>query len=222
MKPITIYWRNIAPNPAKVIIILEELGLPYQSKWLELEELKQPAFEKINPNGRLPAITDPNTNITLWETGAIIAYLVETYDKDEKITYTSIPEKYLLQQWSFYQASGQGPYFGQAAWFNQLHHEKLPSAQERYGKEILRVVGVLDSVLKDRDWLVGDKCTFADLSFVMWNVSIDFAMGGGPVEWNIEAFPHFKKWMDTMKAKPSVGKTLMTLQGTEVKSEGTQ
>lgn len=62
------------------------------------------------------AIIDPNTNITLWESGAIVAYLVETYDKDEKITYTSFPEKYLLQQWSYYQASGQGPYFGQAAW----------------------------------------------------------------------------------------------------------
>lgn len=62
------------------------------------------------------AITDPNTNITIWETGAIISYLVETYDKEEKITYTSSPEKFHLQQWSFYQASGQGPYFGQAAW----------------------------------------------------------------------------------------------------------
>ncbi|KAL8772513.1 MAG: hypothetical protein Q9203_004660 [Teloschistes exilis] len=155
----------MVPNPAKIIIILEELGLPYQSKLLELEELeelKQPAFEKINPNGGFPAITDPNTGITLWESQAITGYLAETYDKEEKITYTSTPEEFLLQQWSFFQASGQGPYFGQAAWFNKLHHEKLPSAQERYGKEILRVVGVLDGVLKDRDWLVGDKCAFAD------------------------------------------------------------
>jgi len=220
MKPITVYWRNTAPNPGKTLIILEELGLPYQTQWMELEDLKKPPFEAINPNGRLPAITDPNTGITLWETGAINMYLVEKYDKEEKITYTSEPEKYQLLQWSFYQASGQGPYFGQAAWFNQLHHEKLPSAQERYGKEVKRVVGVLNSVLKGKNWLVGDKCTFADLSFVMWNVSIDYSMAGGPVEWNIDEFPEFKRWMDAMKTRPSVGKVLSNLMAKEVKSEG--
>ena len=62
------------------------------------------------------AILDPNTDITLWETGAIISYLIETYDKDRRITYDSAPEKYLLQQWAFFQASGQGPYFGQGGW----------------------------------------------------------------------------------------------------------
>jgi len=115
MKPITIYWRNFVPNPAKVLIILEELGLPYQSKWVELEDLKKEPFESVNPNGRVPAITDPNHDITLFETGAIVAYLIETYDKELRLTYDSVPEKYHLQQWSFFQASGQGPYFGQAA-----------------------------------------------------------------------------------------------------------
>jgi len=220
MKPIIVYWRNIAPNPAKSIIILEELGLPYQTKWMENDELKQPAFEAINPNGRLPAIHDPNTNITLWETGAINSYLVDEYDKKETITYTSVPEKYLLQQWAFFQASGQGPYFGQAAWFNQLHHEKLPSAQLRYGNEIKRVVGVLNKFLKGRDWLVGNKCTYVDLAFIMWNVSIDWSMANGPVEWNIDEFPEFKRWCDAMKARPSVQKVLMNMQSTEMKSEG--
>ena len=62
------------------------------------------------------AIEDPNTGITLFESNAIIAYLIETYDKEGKITYTSSPEKWELKQWSYFQASGQGPYFGQAAW----------------------------------------------------------------------------------------------------------
>jgi glutathione S-transferase len=65
---------------------------------------------------------DPNTNVTLWESNAIIKYLVDTYDKENKLTYTSIPEKYHVEQWSFFQASGQGPYFGQAAWLVILEH----------------------------------------------------------------------------------------------------
>ena len=64
----------------------------------------------------LAAIKDPNTGIVLWESAAIISYLIDTYDKDNKLNYTSSPEKYHLQQWSYFQASGQGPYFGQLAW----------------------------------------------------------------------------------------------------------
>ena len=112
-----------------MLIILEELGLPYQSSWVELDELKEPAYEAVNPNGRLPAIYDPNTDITLWETGAITFYLVETYDKAHKISYNSIPEKFLLQQWSYFQASGQGPYFGQAAWYQPI--SPFPRAPHR-------------------------------------------------------------------------------------------
>lgn len=79
---------------------------------------------------------------------------------------------------------------------------------------------MLNSFLKGRDWLVGDKCTYADLSFVMWNVSIDYALQGGPVAWDINEYPEFKRWMDTMKGRPSVGKVLSTLNDQEVKSEG--
>lgn len=65
----------------------------------------------------MSAIIDPNTGITLFESGAIVAYLISTYDKTNSVTYTSSPETFQLQQWSYFQASGQGPYFGQAAWY---------------------------------------------------------------------------------------------------------
>ncbi len=68
----------------------------------------------------ITAIIDPNTDITLFESGAIVSYLIATYDKTESITYTSFPETFHLQQWSYFQASGQGPYFGQAAWYVPL------------------------------------------------------------------------------------------------------
>ncbi|MCJ1245725.1 hypothetical protein MMC30_002929 [Trapelia coarctata] len=162
------------------------------------------------------AITDPNTNLTIWETGAIIAYLVDTYDKEEKITYSCFPEKFELIRWAFFQASGQAPFFSQAAWFNIWHHEKLHSAQARYSNELKRVVGVLNNGLKGRNWLVGDKCTYADLAFSSMNNNTECSLKGGPVEWDIKEFPDFEHWMDAMEKRPSVVKVLATLHGTEV------
>ena len=94
-------------------------------------------------------------------------YLVDKYDQAHKI---SVPanddQKYIQTQWLYFQASGQGPYFGQAAWFLMYHPEKVPSALDRYRKEILRVLGVLESVLSKQEWLVGGKPTVADISLV--------------------------------------------------------
>jgi glutathione S-transferase len=87
--------------------MLEELGLPYQGEFVDETELKAPKFESVNPNGRVPAIYDPNTDITLWESGAIITYLVDQYDKEKKLTYDSLKEKYQLLQWQHFQASGK-------------------------------------------------------------------------------------------------------------------
>ncbi len=82
---------------------------------------------------------------------------------------TGEDEKFHLTQWLFFQASGQGPYYGQAAWFIYFHAEKIPSAIERYTNEILRVLGVLESVLSKQEWLVGGKLTIADLSFITYD-----------------------------------------------------
>ncbi|KAJ6007870.1 glutathione S-transferase [Penicillium herquei] len=224
LSPIKLYWRNQVPNPSKVLIVLEELNLPYESVWVELDGLKQKPFTDVNPNGRLPAIIDPNTGLTLWESGAIVQYLIDTYDKDHKISYDSSPEKYQLVQWSYFQASGQGPYFGQSAWFN-LFHEKVygespESAKVRYGAELKRVAGVLDTVLSKQEWLVGDKCTYADLAFVMWNMQIPFFMASrtGEHAWQPEEVPHFTRWQNAMMARPSVLKVMSVLNETEVKS----
>ncbi|CAD6581305.1 MAG: hypothetical protein ASARMPRED_000578 [Alectoria sarmentosa] len=221
MKPITIFWSNHVPNPAKVLVLLEELGLPYQSSFVKLEDLKKKPFEDINPNGRLPAIIDPNNDdITLFESGAIVSYLIATYDKSSALTYTSSPERFQLQQWSYFQASGQGPYFGQAAWFNIFHPEPLPSARERYNNEINRVAGVLDAHLANRDWLVGDKCTYADLSFVMWNAQIAFILKDAKDAWDPADYPYFTRWQDAMLARHSVKHVLSVMANQEVKSDG--
>lgn len=148
---------------------------------VEITDVKKEAFTAINPNGRLPAITDPNTGITLWESGAIIEYLVETYDTESRLSYTSFPEKFHLKQFLAFQMSGQvtscpllirndnsdgqqGPYFGQLGWFKMFHPEDVPSAKERYEEQTVRVLSVLDRVLKGREYLVGDKA-YVLLSF---------------------------------------------------------
>ena len=104
----------LQPNPWKEAIVLEELKVPYTTKIIATSELKNPEFVAINPNGKIPAIVDLNTGVTLWESCAIIQYLLDNYDEDSIISFKSAPEKYQINQWLFFQASGQGPYFGQA------------------------------------------------------------------------------------------------------------
>lgn len=119
-KPLKMYSHAGGPNPWKVAIILNELGIPYTTELCEFENLKKAPFEAINPNGRVPAIEDPNTGLTLWESGSIIQYLLETYDPTHKLSHTTPKEKWEESNWFHLQTSGQGPYWGQRAWFVYL------------------------------------------------------------------------------------------------------
>lgn len=110
LKPITL-WGGGGPNPPKVAMVLTLLSLPYETFPIPIADAKHPKYiSQINPNGRLPAIQDPNTDTTLWESGAIVQYLVETYDKERKISFErGSKEDFEARQWLFFQASGQGP-----------------------------------------------------------------------------------------------------------------
>ncbi|KAI1808231.1 glutathione S-transferase [Daldinia bambusicola] len=208
LKPL-ILWGNTAPNPVKVQIILEELKIPYENKNIEFSEVKKEPFISVNPNGRVPAIEDPNTGVTLWESGAIIEYLIDTYDKEHKLSYGTSPEKYLIQQWIAFQISGQGPYYGQAVWFYSLHPEKVQSAIDRYVKEIERVRSVLEKHLSTSasGWLVGDKVTVADLAWVIWeHMAIVLLKVLGI---NLEGkYPHYEAWYKKLAERPVVQKAI--------------
>ncbi|KAK6068221.1 glutathione S-transferase [Seiridium cupressi] len=209
IKPIDVWGHWGAPNPWKVCIILEELKIPYKIHLLEFSEVKGEAYVKINPNGRLPAIQDPNNQLTLWESGAIVQYLIDQYDTDGKISHTSIPERYLTQQWLAFQISGQGPYFGQATWFARFHPEKLQSATDRYVNEIFRVNGVIELALERNGtgWLVGDKLTYADLVFVTWAaVGEGLLKELGRLEDFESRFPKYAQWRKAMEERESVRK----------------
>ncbi|KAJ9149222.1 Glutathione-s-transferase theta, gst [Pleurostoma richardsiae] len=209
LKPIKIYKSGPSPNPWKVAIILEELGLPYELVQTPFSEIKKEPFISLNPNGRLPAMIDPNRDdITLFESGAIIDYLVDVYDEDAKLHYTSFREKYLTRSWEHFQMSGQGPYFGQKGWFVLFHPEKVQSAIDRYDGEIRRVIGVVDAHLAKQGtpYLVGDRITYADLMFITW-----FRLAEDPVmspDLDTTQWPRYRAWLDGMVARPAVARVL--------------
>jgi glutathione S-transferase len=108
-KPLKL-WGTLEPNVQKVEMFLRVLDLSFERVPVSFLDVKTAAYLAINPNGRLPALQDPNTGILLWETGAIIEYLVENYDGSGKISFTpGSQETYLAKQWLFFQTSGQGP-----------------------------------------------------------------------------------------------------------------
>lgn len=222
-------WGRRGPNPPKITMLLEELNLPYEHIPIDFKDVKQPEYLAINPNGRLPAIRDPNNGgLILWESGAIAEYLVERYDTARKLSFApGTPEAYHTKQWLYFQASGQGPYFGQASWFKVYHPEKVPSAFERYRNEVRRVSGVLEAYLGSRrseaapgeggggPWLVGGKMTFADIAFIPWFCWMEWVLD--EEEFKLEEYPTVMDWLDRMRALPSVAKVLADIKPANAK-----
>ncbi|KAI5474392.1 glutathione S-transferase [Pseudohyphozyma bogoriensis] len=206
MAQFTLYSHAGGPNGWKVAFVLKALGLSYKTIYLDFAkgEHKAEAFTKFNPNGRIPALVDhENGDFVVWESSAILLYLVDTYDKENTLTVTDSKEKALLNQWLFFQASGQGPYFGQAAHFKIFAPEKIPYGITRYANEVERVVGVLDGVLAKQEWLVGGKLTIADLSFLQWN-NFAFAALFPEGKDGAKLYPHAYAWHQKLLDLPYV------------------
>ncbi|GAA6008279.1 hypothetical protein JCM10207_000065 [Rhodosporidiobolus poonsookiae] len=211
MAQFTLYSHGGGPNGWTVAFLLKALGLSYETKYLAFDKAEQKGdeFLKINPNGRIPALVDhQNNDFAVWESKACLLYLVNKYDKEGKFTVgNGVEEQATLMQWLFFQASGQGPYFGQAAHFIMFAPEKIPYAMERYRKETARVFGVLESVLSKQEWLVGGKLTIADLSFISWNNFGLHALLPEGVDAATE-FPAVTAWHGKLTALPYVKEAL--------------
>lgn len=203
----TVY-AHAGPNPWKVIIALEELGLSYTVKMVNSQagDHKKAPYTDLNPNGRMPTLIDHgNNDFTIWESGAIILYLIEKYDTEHKLHFTKFEDEAIAKQYLMFQMSGQGPYFGQLFWFKVLHPEKIPSAIERYQNELKRVLTVLSATLKGKQYLVGDKYSYADFSFMPWLWLLDFpALELG--DWKKD-FPVVADWIARIDARPEIQKT---------------
>jgi len=209
-KPIKLYSHAGGPNPWKVAIILNALSIPYETEMMQFPDLKKEPFEKLNPNGRVPAIEDPNTGMVLWESGAIIEYLLETYDEGNKSgLQVSGKAKWEARCWAEFQMSGQGPYFGQKAWFTLYHQDKIESCLDRYGNEIRRILSVINAHLKKsgRQYLCGESCSYADLMFVPWHWLLTqkpFLMDEDfQKEWEKE-YPETWAWVQRLEGREDV------------------
>lgn len=166
---------SAGPNGWKVVIILEELKVPYQIKiWATSDQKKPPFTTELNPNGFTPVIEDPNTGVKIWESGAIITYLLELYDNDNQLTFprSSIKEHALSQQYQWFQATFQGPNLSAALRFSRFTPN--PEARSRFVGESVRILEVLEEELQrsGTGWLVGGKCSAADLAFIPYTWSM--------------------------------------------------
>ena len=167
---------------------------------------KEPWFLEINPNGKIPALTDTLSDgqmIRLFESGSIMQYLVEQYDQDHKISYPAgSRESYEVASWLFFQNSFLGPIQGQANQFFRYAPEKIEYAISLYQNETRRLYGVLDKHLatSTSGYIVGEKCTLADISYWGWVVSAGWAGV------DIDEFPHVKAWEERMLKRPGVEK----------------
>jgi len=192
------YWPT--PNGWKISIMLEEVGLPYTVRSVNIGKGEQftPDFLAISPNNKMPAIVDPDgpdgQPISVFESGAILQYLGrktgQFYPSDER-------QRVEVDQWLFWQMGGFGPMLGQAHHFRIYAPEKIPYAIDRYTNETNRLYGVLDKRLADREFVAG-AYSIADMSIVGW-AKLWERQGQ-----DIEDFPHVKRWLDTVLARPAV------------------
>jgi glutathione S-transferase len=163
-------------------------------------------YLEINPNGRIPAITDTFTDdrqIRIFESGSILQYLADQYDKDHKISYSrGTREYYEMNSWLFFQNAGVGPMQGEIYHFLRYAPERIEYGVNRYVNETKRLYDALDKHLSmsKSGYLVGDHISIADISLWGW------VAAAGRVGIDINEFPHLKAWEERLLSRPSVDK----------------
>ncbi len=198
-KPIELYYWP-TPNGWKISIMLEELGIPYEVKYINIGRGEQfdPEFLEIAPNNRMPAIIDPEgpggKPISVFELGAILQYLGR---KHGRFYPTAERDRVEVDQWLFWQMGGLGPMAGQAHHFRQYAPEPIPYAIDRYTNECNRLYGVMNKRLADRPFLAGDY-SIADMAAIGW---VKPYKNQGQ---DLDEFPNLKRWFETLMARPAV------------------
>ncbi|MBC8128831.1 MAG: glutathione S-transferase family protein [Rhizobiaceae bacterium] len=196
------YWPT--PNGWKVSILLEEVGVPYAVRYVNIGKGEQfePSFLAIAPNNRMPAIVDPDgpggESISVFESGAILQYLGrkfgQFYPQEERA-------RVAVEEWLFWQVGGLGPMAGQAHHFRQYAPEPIQYGIDRYTNEVHRLYGVMDRRLAKTEFLGGDY-SIADMAAIGWVVP---HKNQGQ---DLEEFPNLKRWFEALKARPAVERGL--------------
>ncbi|WP_036139163.1 glutathione S-transferase N-terminal domain-containing protein [Luteibacter sp. 9135] len=200
------------PNGVKVSIMLEELGLPYEVHLVDImkNESKLPEFESLNPNGKIPAMIDPDgpggIPLALSESGAMLLYLAE---KTGRFLPQDPAKRWETIQWLFFQMGGIGPMFGQVGFFHKFagreYEDKRPL--ERYVAEAKRLLGVLDRQLDGKAWIVGDEYTIADIATLGW-VNTLLTFYGARELVGFDDFANVADWLERGMSRPGVERGL--------------
>lgn len=200
------------PNGVKVSIMLEETGLAYEPHLVSFDSNDQfsPEFLSLNPNNKIPAILDPNgpggEALALFESGAILIYLAE---KTGQLLAQDPARRYQTLQWLMFQMGGIGPMFGQLGFFHKFagrdFADKRP--RDRYVAESARLLGVLDQHLQDRNWMMGQDYSIADIALFPWIRNlVGFYEAGELVQF--ERFANVRRVLDAFLARPAVQRGL--------------
>ena len=199
------------PNGVKASIMLEEIGIPYEAHAVNIgaNETWTPEFLALNPNGKIPAILDPDgpggRPLALFESGAILLYLAE---KTGQLLSHDPAERYETIQWVFFQMAAVGPMFGQLGYFHKFAGREIEDKRplERYRAETQRLLGVLETRLSGRDWIMGGY-SIADIALIGWvRGLVEFYQAGDLVGYGeLEAVP---AWLARGLARPAVQRGL--------------
>ncbi|RVX67694.1 hypothetical protein B0A52_07817 [Exophiala mesophila] len=241
LKPLLLHAHPTAPNPVKVAIALEILQIPYIVKIWEFNDgdrkgVKGSDFIQINPNGRVPALEDPNTDVTSWESGAILNYLKRQYDTDNVLGAVDSSEqaKADLEAWEYLLVTTLGPFTGQVVWFKSVpiccvkrdlprslttvryyHQPKNDDAAARYIKQVYRVYGVVEAQLKRSggETILPGKFTTADIHYIPWMRSSAY------IGLSLAEYPLLERWTKIMFDKPEVKRALQRIHDATAEQE---
>jgi GST-like protein len=196
------FYYSGAPNPMKVALFLEEAGLAYEAIPVDTRKGDQhkPEYLAINPNAKVPAIVDGD--VTVFDSNAILLYLGEKTGKF--MPGKGDKTRGELLSWLMFVASGVGPYSGQAVHFRNYAPEKIEYATNRYMYEAQRHYGILEARLSKQKYMLGDTYTILDMALWGWARLIPVALGD--TAW--AKFPHLKKLMDEISARPAAARAL--------------
>lgn len=199
------------PNGVKVSIMLEEIGLPYEAHFIDIgaNETWTPEFLSLNPNGKIPAILDPDgpggQPLALFESGAILVYLAE---KTGKLIPTDPAARYETLQWVMFQMAAIGPMFGQVGFFHKFAGKTFEDKRplERYVTESKRLLGVLEMRLEGRDWIMGDY-SIADVATLGWVRNLIGFYGARDLV-EFDSLTRVPAWLERGLARPAVQRGL--------------
>ena len=200
------------PNGVKVSIALEELGLAYEAHRVDIGESENltPEFLSLNPNGKIPAIIDPDgpggAPLGLFESGAILVYLAE---KTGRLMPSDPARRYHTLQWVFFQMGHVGPMFGQVGYFYKFAGRELADKRplERYRDEAKRILGVLETRLAGRQWIMDDEYTIADIATLGWVRNLIGYYGARDLV-AFDELTHVPAWLERGLARPAVQRGL--------------